>query len=304
MYKPFSKFVGASYWNNLETMRQLHPAADHFRRLHLRINLDSFVCTATNMLEIHELATRCANAAATLLAGDFPQYAANAEKWRRNVSHWSGAAYYLEPTSYLRKEPHFASGNLRTTFSVAPEYDPVGKAYEILDAWLVVDSLNQERSSCQDATRRWAEILYTLRQTYASAQVDYQAVAFTAEEEAAWCDAQKERERLQHEARCQREAQRAAAEAEEREKRRKYEELEDAAMDELKRRHRKERLLPPDNRSYPPSFLSGSGVTREIVEWYKNLKYKPPPAPRPLFLNLDDSSDDIGSEASNDDEEW
>ena len=173
----------------------------------------------------------------------------------------------------------------------------------MLDAWLVVHSLNQELPSCQDANRRWAEILYDLRQTYASAQVDYQAVAFTAEEEAAWCDAQKERERLQHEARCQREAQRKAAEAEEREKRRKYEELEDAAMDELKRRHRKERLLPPDNRSYPPSFLSGSGPTREIVEWYKNLKYKPPPAPRPLFVNFDSSSDASDADPGPD-EEW
>ena len=53
-YKPF--FSGekrATYWNNLATMRQLNPTAEHFRRLHLRIDLKSLVYDATNMLAIH-----------------------------------------------------------------------------------------------------------------------------------------------------------------------------------------------------------------------------------------------------------
>ena len=190
---------------------------------------------------------------------------------------------------------------LRTTYSAEPENDVVGKTYELLRAWLP-DTLTD------DSERRasWNGMLYSSSHKYNSARKDYQSITFTADEEATWRESQEQAGRDQQEARRSYVLAKHAkikAEIERDHARREYEELEDAAMDELKRRHRKERLLPPDDRSYPPSFLSASGPTREIVEWYKNLKYKPPPAPRPLFVNFDSSSD--ASDADQvPDEEW
>ena len=83
--------------------------------------------------------------------------------------------------------------------------------------------------------------MYTssLIKKYALAQVEHQAVAFTAEEEAAWREAQEEAERVKQEARRQRELAERAAEDEKSERMRKIRQLVDDAEAELERSQRK-----------------------------------------------------------------